>query len=443
MIPTYSFHFQVLVLSHHNMHPSRRVLRPRPSAKEVKDKISSQSQPDLIPSLPAIQQTSCPLFTILPPEIRNRIYTFSLESDNTSSPNTTTKTDQDQGNEHSSHNNTHPLPYRQNAFYYRPGYKQPKRIQTALLQTCQQIYQEASLLPSAINEHTFWFYRAPPHVKDASSPLGYFLKMSAQQRDQVRHLHLFVQQFFLEDNYWGRIWEGMQIGNGPVTAGRAGGRNRNSTRRSTRSRSGVCRIAPKRLTITFRHTDWWFWENNEPLGIDPFRPGRTRASEMGRTHDVDEDELERAWGNQFIHLPSLEELVIEFETVMRKRDQLDAIIQRALSWKFPIQPEESLYLVAEPKSRSAYTWVGAKEGDLKNQPRMHSNFGPQHASAMESGLTPEQGPVPVPVLKPFDPQAGMGGDTGDTTSGRQSEVEINTEEFYVVFLTWRRQLVEE
>ena len=125
----------------------------------------------------------------------------------------------------------------------------------------------------------------------------------------------------------------------------------------TGSGSGsVCRIAPRKLSITFRHTDWWFWENDEPLGIDPFRVGRTRAHEMGRTDDLNlnlnlnlgeeerERERERAWGRQFVYMPCLEELVIEFETVMRKREQLDGIIERA----FPCSLRRGCILLLSP-----------------------------------------------------------------------------------------------
>lgn len=402
---------------------------------------------NLIPSLPAIRQTACPLFTLLPAEIRNRIYTFTLESDSDTTP-TPTKNEKDHNNNNQNEKENQnqdeaTTPYRQNAFYYRPGYNKPSHIQTALLQTCQQIYTEASLLPPAINEHTFWFFRAPPHVHHPSSPLEYFRQMAPKQREQVRHIHLFTQQFFLEDNPWSRIWEGMQIGGGDAP----GRRDR------LRGGSGsVCRIAPRKLTITFRHTDWWFWEDDEPLGIDPFRVGRTCAHEMGPINDLDldlnlrgEEGGERAWGRQFVYIPCVEELVIEFETVMRKRQQLDGIIRRALGWKFPLQPEKALYLIAEPDSTRAWTWIGAKEGDLKNQRGVYSGFNQFHAVRAESGLASAQDPVPksvpVPVLKPFIPQAGVGGEAGATASGSQPEVASDREEYYVVFVTWKKQQV--
>ncbi|KAJ5899706.1 hypothetical protein N7495_004450 [Penicillium taxi] len=349
----------------------------------------SKTFPALIPSLPTEPQTYCPLL-VLPAEIRNLIYAFSLESEDftagTSSPESL---------------------YRRNAFYYRPGYNKPKRAQTALLQTCQKIYNEASLLPPAVNEHTFWFYRPPPHIKDASSPVRYFRKMTPKQRTQVQHIHLFIQQYFLEDRPWSEIWNEMKIGDGG------------------RSLRGECRIAPKKITITFRHTDWWYWEYDETLGINPFRSGRTRSWEMDRPFIPEQ----RAWGNQFAFVTSLKEVVIEFETVLRKKDQLDGIIKRALQWKFPMQDENNkrLCLIADPGSVSAYTWIGAKETDLKKQPR---DWHP-HSEDPE----PVQEPIPpVPTLKPF---------VLASDGGTPLQLDHNAEEFYVVFLTWRKQIVHE
>ena len=242
--------------------------------------------------------------------------------------------------------------------------------------------------------------------------------MTPKQRAQVQHLHLFTQQYFLEDNHWSRIWEGLKIGDdGP-------------------SLRGECRIAPKKMTITFRHTDWWYWENNDPLGIDPFRPGRTHATDMGKA--VSPHDAARSWGNQFSSIPCLEELVIEFETIMRKRGQLDDIIQQALEWKFPMQADKGLYLVADPKSKSAYTWAGAKEAELKRQRPAR----PVDAEA-ESESAHEKEPVPAaPTLVPYDPQSDPGINS-NINLGNHLPSDTDTEKFYVVFLTWRKQRVLE
>lgn len=206
-----------------------------------------------------------------------------------------------------------------------------------------------------------------------------------------------------------------------------------------RNMRGECRLAPKKLTFTFRHTDWWFWENNDPLGMDPFRQGRTRAHEMDRPAGPTQ---EKAWGNQFAFVPSLEEVVIEFETIMRKREQLDGIIQRALNWKFPMQVDNSVYLVADPSSRSTYSWIGAKEVDLKKgavpAPRIIGRDGPPELTDI-----PEPEPVlAVPTLRPFDPQFALRTGGSTTPDGQLGYDPQTEEEFYVVFLTWRKQRVD-
>lgn len=287
--------------------------------------------------------------------------------------------------------------------------------------------------------------------------------MSRAQRDQVHHIHLFTQQYFLEDSnkLWSRIWEGTILDYTSTSPGddfraQLGRRRGFECGDPDGGKDGEkYSIAPKKLTITFRHTDWWFWENDEPLGINPFRIGRTRAHEMCHHQHSDRvngpltPEPNKAWGNQFIHMPTLSTLTIEFETIMRKRDQLDAIIDQARHWKFPLQPEKSVYLVAEPGSRSAWTWVGAKEGDLMRQPVteerrvMDDDIDDDANSGVAKGKV---GMVrKAPVLRAFDArmreEAGTSTtvDAGTGLDGGESD----TEEFYVVFLTWKRQVVDE
>ncbi|PYI02346.1 hypothetical protein BO78DRAFT_454335, partial [Aspergillus sclerotiicarbonarius CBS 121057] len=306
-------------------------------------------------------QTTSPLFTHLPPELRNKIYAYTLES--APAPSTPT--------------------YRRQALYYRPGFQRPKRISTALLQTCQQIYVEASLLPALLTPHTFWCYRAPPHVRNAAAPGEYFSRMTDEQRAVVREVCFFTQQFFLEAD-WGRILGSL---------GDVGG--------------GVC---PKKITLTLRHSDWWFWENDEMLGIDP------------------------AWGNQFVRVPGLEVLVVEFETVMRKRDQLDRIVQMAAGWRFPLVPAEGAFLVPGEGGgeREAWRWVGVREEVLRAETeRGEWGIAEEGEGEGEEGV----GVGRVPELVPLREGSGSG------------KVELDydptvEEEYYVVFLTWRRQKVE-
>jgi hypothetical protein len=283
-------------------------------------------------------------------------------------------------------------------------------------------------------------------VKNASSPVDYFKKMTLKQRSAVQRLHFFTQQFFLEGD-WGRMWTNLWRHQDELLQSVAKTGTDNKDPRSAEKQVGT--IAPKKITITLRHTDWWYWENNQRLGIDPFRNGRTLAAEMRKP--VPGNRVAGAWGNEFKLTPSLEELVIEFETVMRKRDQLDAILEWALEWKFPLQPDNSLYLVAEPKSKQAYTWIGAKESALGQQ-AMSVMIRNQE---LERQAQPDD--VPIPTLVPFDAEivsktasgSGEGSVTCDAPTGssrvakQQPKFDPDTEEeFYVVFLTWKRQLVE-
>ncbi|RAH84768.1 hypothetical protein BO86DRAFT_386848 [Aspergillus japonicus CBS 114.51] len=440
---------------------------------------------DLTPSLPAVNQSACPLFTHIPAEIRNKIYYYTLESSSSSeTPSDTAAT------------------YAQQALYYRPGFKAPKRISTSLLQTCQQIYGEASLLPPAINRHTFWCHRPPPHVRHAASPADYFARMTPKQRGAVQELHFFTQQFFLEDS-WAQVWTSVRENEAWQAQMRKGKRKLEEARethsagdgsenggmsqenevegRESKRRAGppppppppprlgldpdetsdVGALAPKRMTITLRHTDWWFWEDNEPLGIDPFRPGRTRADEMGvlPRRPLTAWEEGRVWGNQFKLLPSLEELVIEFETVMRKRDQLDAIVQMARDWRFPVVVEdeengEKVFLVAEEGSRRAYTWIGAKEEILRNVVMGAAGRNRQQeggGAAGDAAVKPPPRLVPFDAEKEFKTAAAASQHQegeGDTLTAEQGAPKKNEdfdpateEKFYVVFLTWRRQRI--
>ncbi|KAJ5491631.1 hypothetical protein N7539_003198 [Penicillium diatomitis] len=366
------------------------------------DDPSTEKLPDLEPSLPENDQDACPLFTKLPPEARNRIYALSLEHSgvrpwsDTSQPARRDPGGADNNEDETTGTNA---PYRGNAFCFRPG--------------------EASLLPAEVSEHTFWFYRGPPHVKNAFSPRDYFSKMSPKQQSQVQHLHFFTQQFFLEDT-WSNIWNGIEVVRkrkkesvGGATTNEIDNRPSHngiipfpsylasrqlltsgltlSTAIPNVQRIQIIKISPRTRTITIRHTDWWFWEDNHPLALNPFHEGATISQHQARLYPRPDPSRaafpsQRAWGNKFITMPSLEELTFEFETVMRKRDQLDNIIQRALHWKFPLRfrpgTKELIYLVADPASLRAYTWVGATENDLKAEDNQQSALVPQFAGVM-------------------------------------------------------------
>lgn len=77
------------------------------------------------------KQESCPIFKLIPPELRCMIFEYAL----------TPYTD-----------SSRPLRYP------HPLQKFPEPITMALLQTCKAIYNEARLIPMWQTEHRFWLY---------------------------------------------------------------------------------------------------------------------------------------------------------------------------------------------------------------------------------------------------------------------------------------------
>lgn len=79
------------------------------------------------------EQSESPLFSVLPGEIRDRIFAYTLaEFEDTSTT------------------------FDSNTCYRRPEYAAPRRSDTALLQTCQRVYHEAFFYPFALAEQILW-----------------------------------------------------------------------------------------------------------------------------------------------------------------------------------------------------------------------------------------------------------------------------------------------
>lgn len=249
-------------------------------------------------------QSSSPLFSTIPGEIRNRIFEFAL-----------------------SEYDDETKPYRPNNWFYRPGYHYPQKISTSILQTCRRIYFEAHLPPITQNEHVFWGYRGPKLLwnNGAEYPLrAYVNRMTSEQRDAVEVIHYFTQQFVLE-GHWGGITHAI---------GRA-----------------------RKIKITIRHQDWWYWESDDRLGINPFHRGRALWYQMDYADPSSVGPS--AWGYQFRNVQGLQELEIEFETLTRKKYQLDAIVQRALGWEFDLA--DGRVLSAEGTNVVQSSWEGHVE----------------------------------------------------------------------------------
>ncbi|KAK7060359.1 hypothetical protein VNI00_001124 [Paramarasmius palmivorus] len=223
----------------------------------------------------ARSQLQSPLFSLIPPEIRNAIFALALQCYYDKS-----------------------VPFHANEYYYRPDYLYRDRIDTALLQTCRQVYLEAYLLPVVGNDHVFWCERGPPSQSPA--PGRYFNSMQPEQRSAVDRVHLFTQLYWLEGEF-----------------------------------PRLCASAvfnPRYIHITIRHSDWWYWEDNNPL------------------------RLKEAWMQSLQNVKELGEFVLELETIERDKKQMYAIAERLAKRQLTAGQRRALKLDNKPPVKGE--WMG-------------------------------------------------------------------------------------
>ena len=266
-------------------------------------------------------QADCPLFNMIPAEIRDRIFSFALSPfDN------------------------HNHPYKLGQHWYRPGYHYPQMLDTRLLQTCKRIYEECRLMPIKLNEFVLYLLDGPIYrgwgrqglFRNPETGTGGRLHCLTQtQQQSIENVHCFVQQFYLENWLaYQAAWEGLS--------------------------------SAKRLTLTLRRTDWWSWESDvgspDRLGICPWLLGRTtcqamEAEPINPTLEYIRSNMDqgvspsgqRPFAVMIWNLPQLEVLEIEFEAEVKKKDQLAVVVDRAKGWKFPREDGSHLLWNGEVK----------------------------------------------------------------------------------------------
>lgn len=88
----------------------------------------------LILESPINFQSQSPLFSVLPGEIRNEIFSLALIQfeDDTDS-------------------------YKEDSYWYRPGFTAPRKSSSALLRTCKAVYLEGQKVFLRELEWSFWF----------------------------------------------------------------------------------------------------------------------------------------------------------------------------------------------------------------------------------------------------------------------------------------------
>lgn len=254
-------------------------------------------------------QEKSPLFSLLPPEIRSKIFTLTLSDyEDTDSP------------------------YQTDTCYSRPSYFAPRKTSTELLRTCRAIYRETWFLPFILREQTHWLSaqdRAPPNysvwytIAKLKDLLPEIARQLNQDKVEIESLHVFAQMYRIEQGGLAQLVH-------------------------------TSDIHPRRMTLTIRHTDWWFWEDDEPLRFEADWILRVQTGLS----------------------PSLKEFRLELESLERKKDQIDAVGQHiAENWFFKKLDDNVLYADVSGKCHEVSRWTGTSTWNNKRWTRDETSDG--------------------------------------------------------------------
>lgn len=218
---------------------------------------------------------------------------------------------------------------------------EPIRVSTALLLTCRRAYLETHSLPLLQTEQRFYCERGPSSGDPGGSrtDISSFVENlwgnpapvpGLRQADLVRSVRLFTQQNWLEDSFPSFVSTSIWFAN------------------------------LEHLRITLRHGDWWDWERNATLRINPFK-GNCYHDHMGalmrRDMSAEGGNVEfarGAWGEAFSHMSKLKTLTIDFETSVDKREEMAAIVAWALKWRFPLPNSQHLSTGGQPAIKMSW-----------------------------------------------------------------------------------------
>ncbi|KAK5175811.1 uncharacterized protein LTR77_000951 [Saxophila tyrrhenica] len=173
--------------------------------------------------------------------------------------------------------------YEENEYYCRPGHTAPLNTDFGLLLTCRRAWLEANAYPMLQAEQCYWYYREAPDRRDPD----WMGSLTAMNRRNLGHLHIFPQMFTIE--------------------GLADRRTRPLRSHFPEWRVRLGEFQPRMLHVTVRHTDWWYWESDEPL--------RFKDSWFKTLLDTDE-------------LRSTHIIKLDLETLAYKVKQLMPIVER-------------------------------------------------------------------------------------------------------------------
>ncbi|KAK6528522.1 hypothetical protein TWF281_009763 [Arthrobotrys megalospora] len=274
---------------------NRLLFKPTSSLKSSTSKKTITNSPKMPPSSHITRltfsknispQSSSPLFS-LPGELRNLIWEYVLTPYNDPT-----------------------RAYPSSTCYARPDFFAPLTSSVSLLRTCKAIYFETWYLPWTTAELCFYLtvdVRRPPRVETVENVQRALRHLNNTNVDTtINHVRVFAQLCSLED--------GMRL----------------------QYLLNMEHFKPKTITVTIRHTDFWYWENDESLRVGGYWVGACRFPE------------------------SVEKVRVEFESLERKKGQVDEIAQQAVErWEFCRKDGRKLSAV------TGKTEDGKVEGEVK------------------------------------------------------------------------------
>lgn len=240
------------------------------------------------------EQNQSPFFYKLPPEIRHLIYVYAL----------------------SEYENLE-RPYNKNTYWWRPGNTAALRSATELLRACRRIYNEAWLLQFALAEHRFYLThddRAPhgscwpPGFREGNQMIyeryGKHQQHGPGERLGLGGIRVFAQLWALEpgDDF-------QMILDMP-------------------------HFYPRRIALTIRYSDFWYWESMAPLHIDA------------------------TWVNHIRFPESVTHFTMDFEMIERRKDEVKLIANEAAK-KWFFKRRDNKILTASVDDISESTWTGS------------------------------------------------------------------------------------
>ncbi|KAI0021553.1 hypothetical protein F4780DRAFT_283346 [Xylariomycetidae sp. FL0641] len=244
--------------------------------------------------------------------------------------------------------------------WLRPDNTERGKGTPGLLLTCRRVYLETQSYPLLLRTHVFYCGRGPSSSTSDPAALG-------RQR----------------------------MGDATGWSSLSSSSSSSSSSQASPPTPGSWLAGVEDLRLTLRRADWWDWERNTPLKINPYRGNcwglqsvykmrsdmaacyRQRAPRSGggdgdgeeekgvEEEEEDEEEEEEAlfgpdtWGRVFEHLPRLRRLTIDFETAEDKKAEMESIVAwAARCWRFPLRGCRA-YLSAAGHPVEKMSWHGA------------------------------------------------------------------------------------